>query len=36
MKKGKTNEQKKKRAIQGLPVIQPYAAGADIGDTIIY
>ena len=33
MKKGKTNEQKKKRAIQGLPVIQPYAAGADIGDT---
>lgn len=24
---------KRKRAIQGLPVLQPYAAGADIGDT---
>lgn len=33
MKKDKTKEQTKKRAIQGLPVIQPYAAGADIGDT---
>jgi len=33
MKEDKTKEQTKKRAIQGLPVIQPYAAGADIGDT---
>lgn len=33
MKKEKTFEQVKKRAIQGLPVIQPFAAGADIGDT---
>jgi hypothetical protein len=24
---------KRKKAIQGLPVLQPYAAGADIGDT---
>lgn len=29
-----TKEKKKtKKAIQGLPVLQPYAAGADIGDT---
>jgi transposase len=26
-------KKKKKKAIQGLPVLQPYAAGADIGDT---
>lgn len=26
-------KEKKKKAIQGLPVLQPYAAGADIGDT---
>jgi transposase len=32
MNKGRTKN-KKKKAIQGLPVIQPYAAGADIGDT---
>jgi len=32
MNKGKVKKQKRK-AIQGLPVIQPYAAGADIGDT---
>jgi transposase len=26
-------KKKKKKAIQGLPVLQPYAAGVDIGDT---
>ena len=30
--KAKENK-KRKKAIQGLPVLQPYAAGADIGDT---
>lgn len=30
--KAKENN-KRKKAIQGLPVLQPYAAGADIGDT---
>jgi transposase len=32
MDKNKEKKQKKK-AIQGLPVLKPYAAGADIGDT---
>jgi transposase len=32
MNKEKEKNQKKK-AIQGMPVVQPYAAGADIGDT---
>lgn len=27
------SKEKKKKAIQGLPVMNPYAAGADIGDT---
>lgn len=29
----KNKEKKTKKAIQGLPVMNPYAAGADIGDT---